>query len=145
MAGIGSLHLHYATVQHPRLSCTALQCSILWHARPWLRLIYLASFLAAVQQYPGAAHYANSVVVPDVEEGTILEILAAGYANVSSPLSLLVLYPLADTGVKSNADTAYSWRGNYIIYIWAFFTRTAGGPAVPGPWAQACGSCLGSW
>ena len=84
------------------------------------------------------AHYANSVVVPDVENGDILEIFAAGMANTTSPLSLLIVSYIENTGAKSNDDTAYSWRGNYVIYIWAFFTRTAGVPCVLDSHAPAC-------
>ena len=84
----------------------------------------------AVQDYPGVAHYALSHVLPDISEGKILDILSAGFANTTSKLSTFVVDYIEDTGAKSNEDTAYSWRGKFVVYIWAFFTRTAGVPCL---------------
>ena len=83
----------------------------------------------AAQQYPGVAHYAYSHVFPDPQAGNILEVVEAAMANATTPQSLIIIDIIEDgAGAKSNDDTAYSWRGNYVTYIWAFWTRTEGVP-----------------
>ena len=74
-------------------------------------------------------HYSYSHVFPDIQEGSILEVVEAAMANATSPLSTIIIdYVADDASAKSNDDTAYSWRGNYVMYIWAFWTRTDGVP-----------------
>lgn len=84
-------------------------------------------------------HYADTVIVPDIQEGNILEVVETAMANATSPLSIFIIDYIADgAGAKSNDDTAYSWRGSYVVYIWAFWTRTDGEAAA----AAAAASCM---
>ena len=74
-------------------------------------------------------HYSYSHVFPDIQEGSILEVVEIAMANATSPLSIIIIdYVTDDASAKSNDDTAYSWRRNYVMYIWAFWTRTDGVP-----------------
>ena len=82
---------------------------------PYLEAVQVAS---AQQQYPNVTHYATSAVILPENQKAASDILTAGFAKVTSPLSnIIVDYPSAhDT--KSNNDTAYGWRGNAVIYVW---------------------------
>ena len=75
------------------------------------------------------AHYAYSHVFPDLQEGSILEVVETAMANATSPQSIIIIDYISDgADAKSNEDTAYSWRGSYVVYFWAFWTRTDGQP-----------------
>lgn len=77
------------------------------------------------QQYPGVTSYAISAIIPPENQKAASDILNAGFANVTSPLSnIIVDYPTLLDG-KSNNDTAYGWRGNAVIYVWVSVEPTA--------------------
>ena len=46
------------------------------------------------------------------------------------PNLIVVDYGEDGASAKSNEDTAYSWRGKWVMYIWSFWTRTDGVPPV---------------
>ena len=88
-------------------------------------LEHLAS-LSATQEYPNVTHYSISSVVDAGDLAAVEEVFTAGFANVTSPFSILLL-DYIHTGAKSNNDTAYGWRGKYTAYVWSFWERTAAG------------------
>ena len=87
--------------------------------------------IVAAQAYPGVTHYANSHVFTDIQADGILEVVEKAMAKPSSLFNLIVVdYGEDGASTKSNEDTAYSWRGKWVMYIWSFWTRTDGVPPV---------------
>lgn len=81
---------------------------------PYLDLIQMFS---PTQQYPNVTHYCISHIIATEDLPKVSDILTAGYANVTSPLSIILVDP-AKEGLKSNEDTAYGWRGYASVYVW---------------------------
>lgn len=94
---------------------------------------YLQQLLStsATQEYPGVTSFGQSAIFDTSTLSTVGELLGSGYANATTPLSLIIV-DYIPTGAKSNSDTAFGWRGKNLAYIWAFWQRTPAGAEADG-------------
>jgi len=62
----------------------------------------------------------------------LVESLVALYANATSASSLILIEPTDQLPDVANNATAFGYRNAWLIWVWPFWTRTAGGAAVDG-------------
>lgn len=92
---------------------------------------YLASYNTQLPTVP-VAYYINDRFLPSIP-GELVEDLTALYANATSPYAVLLIEPGSrSVGVSNNSDTAFGYRDSWIVWVWPFWLRTAGGAAVDG-------------